>query len=127
MDVRWGEMDALRHVNNVAYFRYFEEARVRLFYAMGLFGSHGRDGVLAHASCDFLRPLMYPACIVVGLKRVRLGRSSLELECWISDADDPGIVHARGRNVLVCIDGRTGRPVPWTETERQALDRCFST
>src|SRR5690606_41304970 len=33
IDVRWGEMDALRHVNNTAYFPYFEEARVRLFPA----------------------------------------------------------------------------------------------
>jgi acyl-CoA thioester hydrolase len=127
MDVRWGDMDALRHVNNVAYFRYFEEARVRLFAAMGLNVARGRFGVLAHASCDFLKPLMYPAGVVVGMKLVRVGRTSIELDCWIADADDPGIVHARGRNVLVCTDGASGRPVPWTDEDRRMLDRCFST
>ena len=26
--MRWGEMDALGHMNNVCYFRYFEQARI---------------------------------------------------------------------------------------------------
>ncbi|CAM5788490.1 thioesterase family protein [Castellaniella caeni] len=126
MPVRWGDMDAIRHVNNVAYFRYFEEGRVRLFAAMGLDGAQGRYGVLAHASCDFLKPLLYPANVVVGMKLVRIGRSSIELDCWIADARDRQALHARGRNVLVCADGTTGRPVPWSESDRQALLRCFS-
>lgn len=29
--VAWGEMDALQHVNNVVYFRYFETARIDYF------------------------------------------------------------------------------------------------
>ena len=29
--VAWGEMDALQHVNNVVYFRYFETARIDFF------------------------------------------------------------------------------------------------
>ena len=29
--VAWGEMDALQHVNNVTYFRYFETARIDYF------------------------------------------------------------------------------------------------
>ncbi len=126
VDLRWGDMDALRHVNNAVYFSYFEEARVRLFAAMGLDGAGGRYGVLAHASCDFLIPLMYPARVVVGMKRVRVGRTSLELDCWIADAGDARTLHARGRNVLVCADGATGRPVPWTDADRQAMDRCFA-
>jgi acyl-CoA thioester hydrolase len=126
IDVRWGEMDALRHVNNTAYFRYFEEARVRLFSAMGLDAAAGRYGVLAHASCDFLKPLMYPARVVVGMRLARVGRTSLELDCWIADAGDPEALHARGRNVLVCADAATGRPLPWTDADRQALDRCFA-
>jgi acyl-CoA thioester hydrolase len=125
IDVRWGEMDALRHVNNTAYFRYFEEARVRLFSVMGLDGSDGRYGVLAHASCDFLKPLMYPARVVVGMKLARVGRTSLELDCWIADDGAPSTLHARGRNVLVSTDV-AGRPAPWTDADRRALERCFA-
>ncbi|MER1966215.1 thioesterase family protein [Castellaniella sp. GW247-6E4] len=126
IDVRWGDLDALNHVNNAIYFRYFEEARVHLYAAIDMDFASGRVGLLAHASCDFLRPLLYPARIVVGLKLLRLGRSSLELDTRIERADEPGEAYARGRNVLVCADGATGRPTPWTEADRRALARCFS-
>lgn len=126
MTVRWGEMDAMRHINNVAYFRYFEEARVRLFMALGLGMAQGRDAVLAHASCDFLKPLLYPADIVVSMKLLRIGRSSVEFDCWIAPADDPRMQHARGRSVVVCVDSVAGWPVPWTDADRLALARCFS-
>ncbi|MGB6242519.1 MAG: thioesterase family protein [Castellaniella sp.] len=126
VEVRWGDMDALRHVNNVAYFRYFEEGRVRLFSALQMEGGQGRYGVLAHASCDFLKPLLYPGRIVVGMALLRIGRTSLELDSWIAAEDDARNLYAKGRSVLVCTDSATGRPVPWTDADRQALIRCFS-
>lgn len=128
MDVRWGDMDVLGHVNNATYLRYFEEARVHLLSAIGLemTASPPRFCVLAHASCDFLKPLMYPARIVVGMTCVRIGRSSLELDCWIARAEDRRSIHARGRHVMVCADGGTGKSVPWTPADRAALQRCFS-
>jgi len=125
IEVRWGDMDALSHVNNTAYFRYFEEARVRLLFELGLAGADERAGVLAHAACDFLKPLRYPARVVVGMRLLRIGRTSLELDTWIADAGDPRILHARGRNVLVGVDG-AGQPVPWTDAHRQVLARCFA-
>ena len=125
IEVRWGDMDALSHVNNTAYFRYFEEARVRLLVELGLDGAHGRrSGVLAHAACDFLKPLLYPARVVVGMRLLRIGRTSLEMDAWIADAAD-GTLHARGRNVLVCV-GADGRPASWSESDRQVLARCFA-
>ena len=33
--LEWGDMDALGHVNNAAYFRYMENARVGWMYAIG--------------------------------------------------------------------------------------------
>lgn len=126
IELRWGDMDSLHHVNNTLYFRYFEEARVRLFARMHPDGFSQRALVLAHTSCDFLKPLLYPASVIVGLKRARTGRSSMELDGWIVDAEDRRCVHARSRNVLVCVDVRTQRPVPWTPDELQALQGCFS-
>ena len=126
LETRWGDLDALRHVNNTRYFQYFEEARVKLFDALEGGSSLRCPSVLAHASCDFLKPLLYPACIVVSLKLLRVGHSSLELECWIAEAEDPEVVHAKGRNVLVCVDAHTQRPVAWSPAQLQALQRCFS-
>ena len=33
--VRWGDMDAMGHVNNTIYFRYFEIARLEWLYSVG--------------------------------------------------------------------------------------------
>ncbi|CAM5197831.1 Acyl-CoA thioester hydrolase OS=Castellaniella defragrans OX=75697 GN=HNR28_003080 PE=4 SV=1 [Castellaniella defragrans] len=128
LEVRWGDVDSLGHVNNTVYFRFFEEARVRLFASLGVenFVHRSMAIVLAHASCDFLKPLLYPACIVVDLKLVRVGRSSLEIESWIADVADSQRVYARGRNVIVCVDTRTQHPMAWPADELQALQRCFS-
>ena len=34
--LRWGEMDALGHINNAAYLRYFEESRVAWSASLGI-------------------------------------------------------------------------------------------
>lgn len=126
MPVRWGDMDAMGHVNNTVYFRYFEEARVVLFERMGLTFGAERGWVLAHASCDFLRPLLYPAHIVVTLKLLRVGRSSMELEVWIALAEDVDSVVARGRNVVVYIDQETGRSAALPPDAPERLSAYFA-
>lgn len=126
LELRWGDLDALRHVNNTLYFRYFEEARVRLFKKLGLDMSRGDYFmVLAHASCDFIKPLLYPADIVVGHKVLRIGNSSLELECWVADAQEPQMLYAKGRSVLVSTDSKTGKSTPWSDKFKQTLQACF--
>jgi acyl-CoA thioester hydrolase len=124
--VRWGDLDALVHVNNTVYFRYFEEARVQLFERAGMSLPADRVGVLAHASCDFLRPLHYPCTVVVNLEVARIGRSSLELNVSIEVEGQPGVVYAKGRNVMVSTDGNTGKSSPWAPDELVRLAACFS-
>lgn len=122
---RWGDMDALNHVNNVVYFRYFEEARVQLFQSAGLREPLRKQTVLVHASCDFLKPLFYPSTLVVSLVLTRAGRSSLALDVSIECQGDPGVVHAKGKNVVVGVDPATGKALPWTQAELAALTHCF--
>jgi acyl-CoA thioester hydrolase len=31
VDIEWGDMDALQHVNNIEYFKYFQNARIAYF------------------------------------------------------------------------------------------------
>lgn len=123
--VRWGDLDAQNHVNNTVYFRYFEEARIQLFRQAGLALGENKVGLLAHASCDFLHPIMYPATVVVTLTLERVGRTSMELAVSLHCQEDPGRVYARGKNVIVGADMATGRPQPWSETELAALAPCF--
>ncbi|NYT68096.1 acyl-CoA thioesterase [Pusillimonas noertemannii] len=123
--VRWGDQDALHHVNNTVYFRYSEEARALLYMQAGFPVPGEREAVLAHASCDFLKPLMYPATVVVRLEFKRLGRSSMEYDFIIERQDEPGVVYARGKNITVNTDARTGKSCAWSEPELAGYARCF--
>lgn len=123
--MRWGDMDALNHVNNVVYFRYFEEARVQLFISAGLRQPMKKQTVLVHASCDFLKPLFYPSTLVVSLVLTRAGRSSLAFDVSIECQGEPGVVHAKGKNVLVGVDPATGKALAWSRAELAALTQCF--
>ncbi|MBV6271442.1 acyl-CoA thioesterase [Alcaligenaceae bacterium CGII-47] len=125
MAVRWGDMDAVGHVNNTLYFQYFEEARVVMLERVGLGFGVERGWVLAHASCDFLKPLLYPARIDVSLRLLRVGRSSVEFDVWVALADEPDSVYARGRNVMVFIDNETGRSVALPPNAVQRLSTIF--
>ncbi len=55
MPLRWGDSDALNHLNNTLYFRLMEEARMRSCTPPASACRRMR-AILAHASCDFLRP-----------------------------------------------------------------------
>ncbi|HLR77798.1 MAG TPA: thioesterase family protein [Burkholderiaceae bacterium] len=125
MPVRWGDLDALNHVNNTIYFRYLEEARIQLFSQAGMVIGENRLFLLAHASCDFLQPLLYPSTIVVRQILTRVGRTSLHFDTMIACRDNPEVVYAKGKNVVVGADPGTGRPVPWTASELADFASCF--
>lgn len=126
MPVRWGDLDAQNHVNNTVYFRYFEEARVRLFRQAGMAFGDNKVGVLAHASCDFLKPVLYPATVVIRLVLTHIGRTSLHFDTVLECQDEPGVIYAKGKNVLVGANNATGQPEPWTPAELSAFALCFT-
>ncbi|MDX3893613.1 acyl-CoA thioesterase [Pusillimonas sp.] len=123
--VRWGDQDLLNHVNNTVYFRYCEEARAQLYAKAGHPVPGEREVVLAHAACDFLKPLTYPATVVVRLEFTRLGRSSMDYDFIVERRDEPGVVYARGKNITVNTDAATGKSCAWSEPELAAYGRCF--
>ncbi|MYN13626.1 acyl-CoA thioesterase [Pusillimonas sp. TS35] len=121
MPVRWGDLDALRHVNNTVYFRFFEEARVRFMDEVRAQTGIYKAFVLAHTECDFMRPLHYPVTVVVQQALLRIGGSSLLFEAVIEREDQPGVACAIGRYTIVGVDGATQRPQPWSDAERALL------
>ena len=73
-------MDALGHLNNVAYFRYMEEVRVRWLSTLGEDIVAGTSGpVVFHASCTYLKPVIYPATLQVELLSEQPRRASVNL------------------------------------------------
>ena len=121
--LRWGDMDAMGHVNNTVYFRLIEEARMQWFSYMDLSKMLDGEGpILAHAACDFLKPLIYPATTKVIQRLVRLGRSSVDLESVIECVDQAGVTYARGKSVVVWMDYKNGKSVAWPKHVRALFE-----
>lgn len=126
MPVRWGDLDALNHVNNTVYLRYLEEARVNVLQAAGIgVVDEKRNIVLVRVACDFLRPIVWPARLRIEMTLQRVGRSSLEYVADIHVIGDDAGPYARAVNVIVGTDAATGRSSPWTHTELQGLSTVF--
>ena len=123
--IRWGDLDAQNHVNNTVYFRYFEEARVQLFRKAGMTMATSKVGLLVHASCDFMKPLLYPDTVVVHLILTHIGRTSLHFDTIIERQDEVGEPYAKGKNVIVGANPATGKPEPWTSSELAGFALCF--
>lgn len=122
--VRWSDMDAYAHVNNVQYLRFFEEARV---YAFKDWFGQDRDlideGMLVVSQAiDYLRPLEFgyaPARVAVWCSDV--GAASFELGYAVGGPEGDDTVHARGRVTLVAYDLEAARPRRLGPEERAAL------
>jgi acyl-CoA thioester hydrolase len=107
--IHWAEMDAMGHVNHARYFTWFESARIALFARIGILADRPRDvgPILAMATCDFIRPVVYPASIVAGARILKVGRTSITMEYAVWLADEPERPCARGATVAVLVDYRT--------------------
>lgn len=112
VQVQWGEMDALGHVNNTRFFAWFESARIALFQQAGIstVGPGSQGPILATTSCDFLRQVVFPAALKVGVRVASLGNTSVKMEYQV--VAEAGAVVARGTSVVVLMDFHAGTKVP---------------
>lgn len=111
--VRWGDQDALGHVNNTVFFRFMEQARVEWLDKQGIAcdPANPQVPVIVHAACTFLQPINYPASVRVKLYVDEPGRSSIQTRYALSDAAD-GRVYATGEAKAVWISLNTGKSAP---------------
>lgn len=112
LPMRWGDADALNHMNNTVYFRLMEEARMQLLFGSALSLPAEQGFILAHAACDFVKSFTYPCDIRVEHVVTRVGRSSLETDIVLEKVGDDSTPYARGRTVMVWIDYGSGLSAP---------------
>lgn len=122
-EINWGDMDALGHVNNTVFFRWFEDVRIAAFDAIGIGHQGGLSvgPILATTTCDFLAPLHYPGRVRIGCRFERLGTTSFVQAYEVEDASTGSPV-ARGTAVVVMVDYELGRKVPLPEPLRKAIE-----
>ena len=123
--VAWSEMDALQHVNNTVFFRYFEEARIAFLRRITLVDDLRHEGVgpiLASTHCRFRRPVVYPDRVHVGARTVRVEEDRFTMEYRLV-SERLGEVAAEGGAVVVAYDYRAGRKAPLPAPVREAIER----
>ena len=103
--IRWGDMDAMGHVNNTVYFRYMETIRIDYFHSIGCEPSpQGQGPVIVNAFCNFYKQLEYPGDVLIKMYASDLGRSSFDSWATMERLDMPGVIHAAGGATTVWID-----------------------
>ncbi len=122
--VRWGDMDALAHVNHAMYLRYFEAARIEYFERIGM-GRPGPDWreygfVIASLSCRYRAPVTYPDTLAVGVRVAAWGRDRLLMryEAYSRALER---VAAEAETLLVAYDFKNARPMSIRPEQREAI------
>jgi acyl-CoA thioester hydrolase len=122
MPIRWGDMDAMGHVNNAVYFRYLEQARIEWFTEIGCQPDPGGEGpVIINAHCTFIRQLKYPGDIEILTYVGPPGHSSFETIQEIRRVDQPETVAASGGAKVVWVNFPKEKSMPLPDNIRALL------
>lgn len=123
--LEWGDMDALNHINNVVYFRYFENVRMKYFERIGVMEEMEKTKVapiLGATECKFLLPLTYPDTITLGASVSQVREKRLTMEYVIFSQKSKEIA-AEGGAEVVFVDFSSGRSALVSETILAAIKK----
>ena len=103
--IRWGDMDAMGHVNNATYFRYLETIRIDWFRTIGCdLNPKGMGPVIVNAFCNFYKQFEYPGDILATLFVSDPGRTTFESWCTLSPTDRPSEIYSAGGATTIWVD-----------------------
>ncbi|WP_284337637.1 acyl-CoA thioesterase [Comamonas sp. NoAH] len=120
--VKWGDMDAMGHVNNGMYFKYMEHSRVDWFREIGfLFLPNGQAPVIANAFCNFKRQLKYPDEVLLKLYVSHPARVTFDTWTTMERVSEPGVVCAAGGATVLWIDTVREKAVSLPEALRELV------
>jgi acyl-CoA thioester hydrolase len=120
--VAWGQMDAFQHLNNTAYFRFFESGRIAYFERLDLLEYMEATGVgpiLASTTCRFRIPLTYPDTVSIGTRVSSIEADRFTMEYYVVSHKHQKVA-AEGTGLIVCFDYRENKKtsVPDELTQR---------
>ncbi|UYQ62171.1 acyl-CoA thioesterase [Streptomyces peucetius] len=125
--LRWSDMDAFGHVNNVVFLRYLEEARIDFMFRLAPGdGSPSFSGgsVVARHEIDYVRPLVHRhEPVIIESWVTKINAASLTIAYEVKEADDPTKVYVRASTVVVPFDLEAQRPRRITAEEKSFLEK----
>ena len=120
--IRWGDMDAMGHVNNTNYFRYFEIVRIEWFERLGRRLNPAGEGiVIVNTFCNFIKQLEFPGDVLARHYVANPGRSSFEAYMTLERTDAPGVICASGGAKTVWVDFPKQKSVPLPDWLRELV------
>ena len=103
--IRWGDMDAMGHVNNAVYFRYLETIRIDWFRIIGCdLNPKGEGPVIVNAFCNFYRQFEYPGDILATMYVSDPARTTFESWCTLAPHDRPSEIYSAGGATTIWVD-----------------------
>ena len=124
--LRWGDFDALAHVNNVRYLDFMQDARVSLVHEFGLPKSSLTEigHLVARNEIDYIRPIgVNDHAVRVDVWISRFGGASYDVLYAIHD--DAENLCARAKSVMVTVDMATEAVIRIPDDVRQAMERFY--
>ncbi|GGN52293.1 MULTISPECIES: acyl-CoA thioesterase [Oceanobacillus] len=126
--VRFAETDAAGHINNTSYFLYFEEARTKFFYEIGI-GKTNKNPlminfILASTKCDYISQAFGGKILKVSTIVTDIGTKSFTVHHEITNSKEE--VVARATATLVCFNYAEQKTEPIPDSIRNKLEEVFS-
>ena len=121
--IRWGDMDAMGHLNNTSYFRYLETVRIDWMRSAGCMPDSGGEGpVIVNAFCNFYKQLEYPGDVLTRMYVSDPARTTFETWATMERSDAPGVVCAAGGATTIWVDFKAQKAKPLPERIRLLVD-----
>ncbi len=123
IQIRYGDLDSQRHVNNAVYLTYLESARLGYYEQAGIWK---RDNglltamVVARIEIDYLTPIFFGQAIQVGLRMDNIGQKSLTFAYQIDSVDEDQ-AYAKGKIVMVAYDDQKQLSIPVPSAWREKI------
>ncbi len=126
VDVRFRDMDAFAHVDNIVYYEYFEIARVAYLDRIGMPipgpAWHDFGWVIGSTCCRYKAAVAYPDTLSVGTRVGALSDDRVLME-YRAVSRGLGRVAVEGEALLVAYDFDAGRAIPIRAGIRDAILR----
>lgn len=121
VEVPYGDIDAMGHLNNVAYLRYLEWGRQKYWLTMrGSTDFLDIDFVVARSEIDYRSSVEMGEVLEIDIHVSRMGRSSFDFSYRVTAAD--GRLVAEATTTQVSFDWRTRRKALLSPERRREIE-----
>lgn len=115
LNTRWADNDIYGHINNVAYYAFFDSVVNRFLIEKGGMrpGQDDVVGYVVNSSADYFSPLTYPQELELGLRVVRMGEKSVTWEIGVfGEGAELSSVTGRFTHAFVNRDANKSASIP---------------